>query len=180
MGQFRPLFVYFCPFLITISIIQTEKTVDGVFVTRTRGHMMVFADDTMELSRPPHYFNCYTNVKTCLLRADFRGWSRVLAQVGRRLLVRHERGRLLGGHGRRLLLLVGLARQLDHALDGQLHGALGLSGPLVGVPVVSRSKVCQLSQETEHSLYRIYFNSLFWVYLLDTDIKIRFLVCNFL
>ena len=30
MGQSRPLFVYFPPFLITISIIQIEKGVDGV------------------------------------------------------------------------------------------------------------------------------------------------------
>ena len=36
MGQSRPLFVYLCPFLITISI-QIEKSVDGVLGIRTRG-----------------------------------------------------------------------------------------------------------------------------------------------
>ena len=30
MGPSRPLFVYFRPFLITISIIQSEKIVDGL------------------------------------------------------------------------------------------------------------------------------------------------------
>ena len=35
MGQSRPLFVYFCSFLITISI-QIEKSVDGVLGIRTR------------------------------------------------------------------------------------------------------------------------------------------------
>ena len=30
MGRSRPLFVYFRPFLITISIIQIEKSIDGV------------------------------------------------------------------------------------------------------------------------------------------------------
>ena len=41
MDKSRPLFVYFCPFLITISIIQSEKSVDGVLEIRTRGHRMV-------------------------------------------------------------------------------------------------------------------------------------------
>ena len=36
MGQSRPLFVDFRPFLITISIIQIEKNVDGVLGIRTR------------------------------------------------------------------------------------------------------------------------------------------------
>ena len=36
MGQSRPLFVYFRPFLITISIIQIEKSVVGVLGIRTR------------------------------------------------------------------------------------------------------------------------------------------------
>ena len=48
MGQCRPLFVYFRPFLVTISII---KSVDGV---QTRGRMMVVADKTTELWRPPN------------------------------------------------------------------------------------------------------------------------------
>ena len=36
MGQSRPFFVYFRPFLITMSIIQIEKSVDGVLGIRTR------------------------------------------------------------------------------------------------------------------------------------------------
>ena len=53
MGQSRPLFVYFCYFLDTISIIQIEKSVDGVLGTQTRGRRMVRADETTELWRPP-------------------------------------------------------------------------------------------------------------------------------
>ena len=51
MGQSRPLFVYFCYFLDTISI-QIEKSVDGVLGIRTRGRRMVGADDTTELGWP--------------------------------------------------------------------------------------------------------------------------------
>ena len=54
MGQSRPLFVYFCHFLITISII--EKSIDGVLGIRTRGRRMVGADETTELWRPPLFF----------------------------------------------------------------------------------------------------------------------------
>ena len=36
MGQSRPLFVYFRYFLDTISIIQIEKSIDGVLGIRTR------------------------------------------------------------------------------------------------------------------------------------------------
>ena len=53
MGQSRPLFVYFRYFLDTISIIQIEKSEDGVLGNRTRGRRMVGADETMELWRPP-------------------------------------------------------------------------------------------------------------------------------
>ena len=52
MGQSRPLFVYFCYFLIIISIIQIEKSVDGMLGIRTRGRRMVGADETTELWRP--------------------------------------------------------------------------------------------------------------------------------
>ena len=45
MGQSRPLFVYFPPFLVTISI-QIEKSVDGVLGNRTRGRRMVGAAET--------------------------------------------------------------------------------------------------------------------------------------
>ena len=51
MGQSRPLFVYFCSFLITISI-QIEKSIDGVLGIWTRGRAMVGTDKTMELWRP--------------------------------------------------------------------------------------------------------------------------------
>ena len=53
MGQSRPLFVYFRHFLITISIIQIEKSVVGVLGIRTLGRRMVGADETTELWRPP-------------------------------------------------------------------------------------------------------------------------------
>ena len=51
MGQSGP----FCPFLIliTISIIQIEKSIDGVHGIQTQGRMMVGADEAMELWRPP-------------------------------------------------------------------------------------------------------------------------------
>ena len=53
MCRFWPLFVYFRPFFITISLIQTEKSVDGVLGIQTRGPRMVGADITTELWRPP-------------------------------------------------------------------------------------------------------------------------------
>ena len=53
MGQSRPLFVYFRHFLDTISIIQIEKSIDGVLGIRTRGRRMIGADETTELWRPP-------------------------------------------------------------------------------------------------------------------------------
>ena len=57
MGQSRPLFVYLCYFLNTISIIQIQKSVDGVLGIQTWGRSMVGADLTTELWRPPsHYF----------------------------------------------------------------------------------------------------------------------------
>ena len=51
MGRSRHLFVYFRSFLIqiTISIIQIEKSVDGVLGIRTRGRRMVGEDETTEL-----------------------------------------------------------------------------------------------------------------------------------
>ena len=52
MGQSRPLFVYFCPFLITISIIQIEKSIDDVLGIWTCNRRMVGADEIMELWRP--------------------------------------------------------------------------------------------------------------------------------
>ena len=49
MGQSRPLFVYFHPRLITISIIQIEQSVDGVLGIQTWGRRMVGSDKTTEL-----------------------------------------------------------------------------------------------------------------------------------
>ena len=57
MGQIRPLFVYFRPFLTVIPItiaIQIEKSEDSVIGIRTRGLRMVGADETTELWRPPN------------------------------------------------------------------------------------------------------------------------------
>ena len=53
MGQSRPLFVYFRYFLITISITQIEKSIDGVLGNRTWGCSMVGSDKTTGLLRPP-------------------------------------------------------------------------------------------------------------------------------
>ena len=52
MGQSRPLYVYFRPFLITISIIKIKKSLDGVLWILTRGRRMVGADKTTELWWP--------------------------------------------------------------------------------------------------------------------------------
>ena len=40
------LFFVFCPFLITISIILIEESIDGVLRIRIQGHRMVGADKT--------------------------------------------------------------------------------------------------------------------------------------
>ena len=53
MGQSQPLFVDFRPFLITISIIQIEKSLDGVLGIQTHGRRIVGADKTTVLWRPP-------------------------------------------------------------------------------------------------------------------------------
>ena len=58
MGQSRPLFIYFCSFLVTISI-QIEKSIDHVLGIQTRGHRMVGADETTELWWPPFSTVCY-------------------------------------------------------------------------------------------------------------------------
>ena len=52
MDQSRLLLFYFCSFLITISIIKIEKSVDGVLGIRTWGRRMVGAGEIMELLRP--------------------------------------------------------------------------------------------------------------------------------
>ena len=55
MGQSRPLFVYFCSFFITMSIIQIERNIDGVFGIQTQGRRMVGTDETRQLWRLPDY-----------------------------------------------------------------------------------------------------------------------------
>ena len=52
-GPIRHLFVYFRYFLITISIIQIKKSIDGVLGIQTHCRWMVGADNTTELWRPP-------------------------------------------------------------------------------------------------------------------------------
>ena len=63
MAQYRPLFVYFCYFLDTISKIQIEKSIDGVLGIWTRGRRMVGADETIELWRPPYYISSFLHKK---------------------------------------------------------------------------------------------------------------------
>ena len=50
MGQF---FVYFCSFLVTISL-QIEKSIDGMLGIQTRGRRMVGVDKTMA---PKKFYN---------------------------------------------------------------------------------------------------------------------------
>ena len=49
MGRSWPLFVYFRHFLITTSITQIEKSIEGVLRIRTWGRIMVGADEITEL-----------------------------------------------------------------------------------------------------------------------------------
>ena len=46
-------FGYFRPFLITISKIQIENSIDGMLGIQTCSRLMIGVDDTMELWRPP-------------------------------------------------------------------------------------------------------------------------------
>ena len=52
MGQSRPLFVYFGSVLVTISIIQIQKSIDGVLGIWNRGSRMVGTEKTIELWWP--------------------------------------------------------------------------------------------------------------------------------
>ena len=71
--KWAPLFVYFWPFLITISIIQIVKSVDGVLGIQTCSCMMVGADNITELWRPPcWYFNIWiSNILFPLNKTNF-------------------------------------------------------------------------------------------------------------
>ena len=53
MGQSRTFSVYFCPFHNTISIIQIEKSINGVHGIRTHGRRMVGGPESTELWQPP-------------------------------------------------------------------------------------------------------------------------------
>ena len=73
MGQFRPLFVYFRPFLITISRIQIEKSIDGVLGNQTHGCQMVGADKTRSYGGRQTVFLfpqriCYTDTHWCTIQ----------------------------------------------------------------------------------------------------------------
>ena len=57
MGQSRRIFFYFCYFLIAISIIQIEKSVDGVLGIWTQSRWKVGPDETTELWQPPILIN---------------------------------------------------------------------------------------------------------------------------
>ena len=61
--------VYFRPFLITISIILIEKSLDGVLGIRTHGSTVVGSDKTTELWRPPkmHSISARTKISVVLL-----------------------------------------------------------------------------------------------------------------
>ena len=72
MGQSRPLFVYFRYFLETISLIQIEKSVDGVLGNRTRGHRMVGADETTELWRIKPHLLLKAIIQTVLMNTIIR------------------------------------------------------------------------------------------------------------
>ena len=53
MGQSRPLTCLFSSFShYNLNNTNWKKSVDGVYVIQTSGHMMVGADDTTELWRP--------------------------------------------------------------------------------------------------------------------------------
>ena len=70
IGPIPASFCLFSFFLITISIIQIEKSVDGVLGIRTRGRRMVGADETTELLRPPVKAQCLN----CTLQEQSLRW----------------------------------------------------------------------------------------------------------
>ena len=69
MDQSLPLCVYFRPFLITISIIQIEKRVDGVHGIWTRCCRMVGTDETMELWRIHSWFESQWRIRFFLSKS---------------------------------------------------------------------------------------------------------------
>ena len=83
MSQSRPLFVYFCSFLIIISIIQSEKSLNGVLCIWTRSHRMVGADETMELGRSPqNKIVCWYFWQIFIIFSEYLTlWSAISAQT---------------------------------------------------------------------------------------------------
>ena len=71
MGQSRHLFVYFSYFLDTISIIQIEKSIDGVLEIRTWGRRMVGADATTELILLPCCLLLFSAAKGMTINLHF-------------------------------------------------------------------------------------------------------------
>ena len=54
MGLIRPLFVFFSHDKYSTNLTISYKSIDGVFGTRTRGSMMVGADESTELWQDPN------------------------------------------------------------------------------------------------------------------------------
>ena len=62
-GQIPASFVYCRPYLITISIIEIEKSLDGVHGMRTDCRRMVGTDKTTELWQPPSLYIVSPTIK---------------------------------------------------------------------------------------------------------------------
>ena len=85
MGQAWPLFVYFCPFLNTLTnIVQyltiNGRSIDGVLGIRTRDYRMVSAADSAELWRHPSWYN-FTIKKVIWLKIPIASKSRFIALI---------------------------------------------------------------------------------------------------
>ena len=66
-----PLFVYFRHVLMTITIRQIDKSIEGLLGIWTRGHRIVGADETTELWRPPSAVPSFERVRWCQSRNYF-------------------------------------------------------------------------------------------------------------
>ena len=75
------LFVYFLPFLIIISIIQIEKSLDGGFGIQTRGRKMVGADETTELGCWIHTNSYSDTCEVSIIISITNLWFNVSSQV---------------------------------------------------------------------------------------------------
>ena len=74
-GTIPASFVYFHSFLIAISIIQIEESVDGALGNWTRGHRMVGTDETTELGMVAHklFLPKLSNTKFLFQTQNWRG-----------------------------------------------------------------------------------------------------------